>query len=87
MSSDTYIKAAVKIIEDLLVEDNKGKVLKGSAQTPFPSTYKPEVDVTRDLNAGMVSRYSQLIGILRWAIEIGRLDIYTEKSMLSQHLA
>jgi len=35
----------------------------------------------------MASQYSQLIGILRWAIEIGRFDIYTETSMLSQHLA
>ena len=61
--------------------------LKGSARTPIPSTYRPEVDVTRELNAHVASRYSQLNGILRWAIEIGRLDIYTETSMLSQHLA
>jgi len=65
----------------------KEKMLKGSACTPFPSTYKPELDVTWELNADLASRYSQLIGILRWAIEIGRLDIYTETSMLSQHLA
>jgi len=28
-----------------------------------------------------------LIGILRWAIELGRVDILTEVSCLSQHLA
>ena len=27
----------------------------------------------------------QLIGVLRWAIELGRIDIMTEVSVLSQH--
>ena len=30
---------------------------------------------------------SELIGVLRWAVELGRLDIYTEVALLSQHLA
>ena len=29
----------------------------------------------------------QLIGILRWAVEIGRIDIYLETSLLSQYQA
>jgi hypothetical protein len=29
----------------------------------------------------------QLIGILRWAVEIGRIDIYLEVSLLSQYQA
>jgi hypothetical protein len=35
----------------------------------------------------MISRYRQLIGILRWSVEIGRLDIYLETALLSQYLA
>ena len=35
----------------------------------------------------MVSRYQQLIGILRWACELGRLDILTEVAMMSQYQA
>jgi hypothetical protein len=31
--------------------------------------------------------YQELIGILRWAIELGRIDIAMEVSMLSTHLA
>ena len=34
----------------------------------------------------MSSRYLQLIGILRWAVELGQIDIYTEVIMLSQYL-
>jgi hypothetical protein len=30
--------------------------------------------------------YQSVIGILRWAVELGRVDITTEVSMLSSHL-
>jgi hypothetical protein len=62
--------------------------LKSKAKTPFPSTtYHPEVDVTDECNAEYSSRYQNLIGVLRWAVELGRIDIYTEVALLSQHLA
>ena len=32
-----------------------------------------------------MSRYLQLIGVLRWAIKLGRINIMTEVSVLSQH--
>jgi hypothetical protein len=40
-----------------------------------------------ELNNDLASRYSQLIGVLRWMVELGRVDIYFEVSLLSQHLA
>ena len=33
----------------------------------------------------MTNRYQQLIGVMRWSIELGRIDILTEVSCLSQH--
>jgi hypothetical protein len=35
----------------------------------------------------MSSRFSQLIGVLRWSVELGRIDIHTETALLMQHLA
>ena len=35
----------------------------------------------------MLSRYRQLIGILRWAVELGCVDIYLETALLSHYLA
>ena len=32
-----------------------------------------------------MSRYLQLIGVLRWAVELGRIDIMTGVRVLSQH--
>jgi len=87
MSSKTYVKNSVKVVENLLVEDGTGLHLKTTARSPFPSGYRPELDVTKELDETMASRFMQLIGILRWAIELGRIDIYTEVSQLSQHQA
>ncbi len=53
---------------------------------PFPACYKPEMDFTPALNEEGNNRFQQSIGILRWAIELGRVDILTEITCLSQHL-
>jgi hypothetical protein len=45
------------------------------------------MDVTEECNADESSRYSLLIGVLQWAVELGQLDIYIEVALLSQHLA
>jgi hypothetical protein len=86
-SPRTYVKNSILVVERLLEEDNEGYVLKSNARNPFPTGYKPEVDVTDELDQPLASRFMQLIGILRWAVEIGRIDIYLETSLLSQYQA
>ena len=85
MSSHSYVRNAVQNVKLLLNEEGRG--LKSTAKTPFTTTYRPELDTTDELNDELSSRYSQLIGVLRWAVELGRIDIYYEVSVLSQHLA
>jgi hypothetical protein len=87
MGSKTYVKNAVKVVEALIAECNPEAKLKTTARNPFPSGYKPELDVKPELNDELGSRFLQLIGILRWAIELGRMDIFVEVSQLSQHQA
>jgi hypothetical protein len=70
----------------LLQEEDWG--LKSTAKALFSSTtYMPEMDVTEECNADESSQYSQFIGVLRWAVELGCLEIYIEVALLSQHLA
>ena len=57
------------------------------ANTPITTIYRPELDVTSELNADDASYYQSLIGILRWMVEIGRVDICLEVSMMASHLA
>jgi hypothetical protein len=88
MSSEKYVSNAVKTVETLLETEDKPRYhLKTTAKVPFPTTYRPELDVSPELDTRGLSRYRQLIGILRWAVEIGRVDIYLETALLSQYLA
>ena len=77
----------MKVVEVLLREDDPDAKLKSTAMNPFPSGYKPKLDVTSELNDHLTSRYLQLMGILRWAIELGCVDMFVEVSQLSQFQA
>lgn len=87
MSPETYMRNAIKIVEALLEEDGDDKRMRTTARTPFPTNYRPEVDLTPELGPEMASRFMQLIGVLRWAVELGQLDIFHELSQLSEHQA
>ena len=84
MSSDKYIREAVKEVERKLAEVDKQ--LKTNVTTPMPSGYRPEMDVTPELNGEQASYYQQLIGVLRWGVELGRLDVYIDVAQLSRFL-
>ena len=51
------------------------------------SNYLPEIDITKELGEAESSYYQSLIGVLRWIVELGRVDICCKVSMLSSHLA
>ncbi len=89
MDGKDYIKNSVGIIKDLLYSD--GKYLKTGKITerPVAKNYRPElVDTTLELGTAMASRYQQMIGILTWAVELGRVeDILLEVALLSSYLA
>ena len=87
MKSEKYMKNAVQTVEELLREDGDGLQLKTTAKTPIPQTYRPELDITPELNGEHSSRYRQMIGILRWAVELGRVDMDHEVDLMSQYSA
>ena len=49
--------------------------------------YRPDIDISPKLNATDAAYYQSLVGILRWMVKLGRVDITTEMSMLSSYLA
>jgi Reverse transcriptase (RNA-dependent DNA polymerase) len=90
MTSKHYVKMLIETISDLLAED--GRELKGTFKQkshtgPLSTSYKPELDSTPLCSEEHASRFRQIIGILRWAVELGRLDIHFEVSMMSQYQA
>jgi hypothetical protein len=80
-----YVRAAVSNVEDYL--GTKGLKLPSKAETPIQSIYRPELDVSPELSPAESAYYQSLIGILQWIVELGRIDICLEVSMMSSHLA
>ena len=87
MLSEKYTGKAVLTIKQLLFENGNNEQLKSTAKVPIPNSYKPELDFLEELDYGMISPYGQLIGILQWAVELGRIDIHIEASLMSQYMA
>ena len=48
--------------------------------------YRPEIDITPDLGPEDAAYFHSLIGFLRWIVDLGRIEINVEVSMLSLHL-
>ena len=88
-SSSQYVQAAVKNVEEWVAkEENKKRwKLPKKADTPLVTSYRPEMDVSPALSTQEASYYQSLVGILRWIVELGRVDICLEVSMMSSHLA
>ena len=57
------------------------------APNPFVGGYQPETDMKDPLDPDRASYYQTMIGVMRWMVEIGRIDIATECSLLSSHLS
>ena len=88
ISPSKYVQEAVRNCETHLRENFDGKYkLQKNAPNPFPYHYEPEIDISPALNPEMASYYQSLIGIMRWMVELGRVDIATEVSLLSSHNA
>jgi hypothetical protein len=61
--------------------------MPSKAETPLQTSYRPELDVTPELQPIKAAYYMSLIGILRWIVQLGQVDICLEVSMMSSHLA
>lgn len=90
-SASQYVQAAVKNVEEelgkRLQRGDRRFSITPRAEAPLSTNYRPELDTTRELQAVDSAYYQSLIGILRWMVELGRVDICLEVSLMSSHLA
>jgi hypothetical protein len=92
-SAEQYVRNAVNNVKAKMKEDGyrfnkKLSDINYSPQQPFSSIkYRPELDTTEECNDQQANYYQNLIGILRWIVELGRVDIHHEVAVLSQYLA
>ena len=85
MSSQKYVKAAINNVEKVLAKSDQRLWTK--CGTPLKSGYQPELDTNPELKKDGLQRYQELIGMLHWAVELGRVDILLETALMSTHLA
>ena len=55
--------------------------------SPISSDYRPELDAKAELDVKDITMFQELIGDLRWATEISRVDILHDVSLLSEFQA
>jgi hypothetical protein len=92
MGSESYVKKAVKNMKAKMAKDglefNK-KLSDPAISVPQPLSsvsYRPELDTSVECTDEQVTLYQNIIGILRWVVELGRIDIAYEVSILSRYL-
>ena len=81
-----YLKSAIDNVYDSLGVDTTALNNYGDDHRPYSSSFSLELYITEELREELTKRYQQLIGVLRWSIELGRIDILTESSFLYQQL-
>jgi hypothetical protein len=84
-SSSQYVLNAVANVESHLSEKNEK--LPSRSKSPWPVNYRPETDITPELNPTDAAYFQSLIGVLRWIVELGRGDICTEVSAMASMMA
>jgi hypothetical protein len=86
MSASKYVQSAVQNVKEYLAALPGDQMLEKKATGPFEGGFKPELDESPELDSTGANFYQSQIGILRWCVELGRIDIITEVSMLSTYL-
>ena len=85
MIYDSYVKAAINTLESQLSEEDKQ--LTRIAKAPLRGGYQPEFDLSEILGPDAANWFQNLIGILNWIVELGRVDINNSMARLSTFLS
>ena len=88
--SSQYVQQAVKNIETYLTDrqrlgDTRFR-LPATANTPMRTSYRAELDVSTELSTSDASYFQSLIGVQGWIVELDRVDICLECSVMSSQL-
>ena len=86
MTCIEYLCGDIKNVYSILEGNKAALKFFGDGHRPYPSPYSPGLDVTYELYADLINRFQQIIGVIRWSIELGRIEINTKVSCLYQHL-
>jgi hypothetical protein len=86
ISPDQYLANAITVVQANLQKHN---IKLNSIRSDIPMTpgYHPEVDTSDPLDADATNLYQSYVGVLRWCIELSRIDICNALGKLPSYLA
>jgi hypothetical protein len=86
LSPKQYIENALKNVEGKLTEIGQKLHPRKYANVPMRNGYRPELDYSPLLSPETANFYQHLIGMLRWTVELGRIDIHLAVTLLSSYM-
>jgi hypothetical protein len=86
LSPNTYVNKAIMTVEGRF-GSLKTMFGRNMCNTPAPTTFHPELDNTAFLGLDETQLYQSYIGILRWAVELGRIDITHVTATLAKFMS
>jgi hypothetical protein len=78
MISRKYVQSAVHNVKEYMTALPGDQKMINKASGPFLGGGKPELDASPELDLTRANFYQSQIGILRWCVELGPIDIITE---------
>jgi hypothetical protein len=75
MSAEPYVLTSVNNVQESLAK--KGH-LPSKCFTPLAVDYHPELESLPELKSDEIQTYQEYVGVLRWAVKLGRVDILLE---------
>ena len=87
ISPRKYANEAINNGEKWIQENMPDNKHSCRASNPFPTDYDPDLDTTAELDEEQATYYQSQISILHWNVELVRIDIATEVSLLASHVA
>ena len=85
LGSSHYLQEFLKIASKLF--ESIGMKLSGRGHHPFSNLkYRPELDTSVFCNEEQTRVFQQILGMLRWLIELGRIDVLLETTLLASFL-
>ncbi|CAJ1957701.1 unnamed protein product [Cylindrotheca closterium] len=77
IGSEEYLQVSLRVVKKRIAPMQL--TLKKKVYSTLPTGYKPELDSTPFVDDDTAILYMQLIGILRWLVELGGIDVAAKK--------
>ena len=87
MSLSKYIQEVCENIREYRETNHPNITIKKKLSTPFHADYHPDEDDSNKIEESEIGHFQHMLGMLRWIVELGQIDIITEVSTLASHMA